>query len=380
MNPNFTFEIQAVDPKSGARAGILHTPHGAIETPTFMPVGTRASVKALTRSQLLNDLDARIILGNTYHLFLRPGSELIAEAGGLHGFMAWPRPILTDCGGFQIFSLGSTMKHSDEGVKFKSIIDGADHFWTPESNMLIQQQLGADIIMQLDVCAPYPAEYAEVELAMQRSLAWAKRCRVSQNNPQQALFAIVQGGMHTKLRLESIRQLGEIEQETSLFEGYALGGYSVGEPHSVMLESLSEITGALPKDRPHYLMGLGNPTSMLASINLGLDMFDSVLPTRTARLGTAFSSEGRLNLRNARFARDFSPLDPQCTCQTCQHHSRAYIRHLIQSKEITGAVLLSLHNVHYLLELTKKAREALLNGSYQEFLARWYDLPASDDY
>lgn len=379
MNKNFSYELVAEDPKSRARAGILHTPHGSIETPTFMPVGTRASVKGLTREELLA-LDAQIILANTYHLYLRPGSELIAEAGGLHGFESWPRPILTDCGGFQIFSLHETMKLDDEGVSFKSILDGSEHRWTPESNMCIQQQLGADIIMQLDVCAPYPAERAEVELAMQRSAAWAKRCRTRQDNPQQALFAIVQGGMYTDLRLENIERLKEIESQTSAFEGYALGGYSVGEPHEIMLESMAEVTGELPGDRPHYLMGLGNPTSMLASINLGIDMFDSVLPTRTARLGTAFSSQGKMKLRNACYTRDFSPLDESCTCPACTHHSRAYLRHLIQSKEMTGAILLSLHNVHYLLDLSRKARAAIIEGSYQEFLRNWYNSPAADDY
>lgn len=379
MNQNFTFEIQAVDAKSGARAGLFHTPHGIVETPTFMPVGTRASVKGLTRAQLL-DLDAQVVLSNAYHLYLRPGAELIAQAGGLHSFMSWPKPLLTDSGGFQIFSLKNTMKLDDEGVSFKSVLDGSMHRWSPESNMQLQQQLGADIIMQLDVCAPYPAERAEVARAMQRSASWAKRCRVSQHNPQQALFAIVQGGMHTDLRLENIERLQEIEEQTSAFEGYALGGYSVGEPHEVMLQSIAEVVPALPKSLPHYLMGLGSPTSMLASINLGLDIFDSVLPTRTARLGTAFSSEGRLNLRNARFARDFSPLDENCSCPTCLHHSRAYLRHLIQSKEMSGAVLLSQHNVHYLLDLTRKARAALLAGTYQVFLKDWYDSPASNDY
>lgn len=379
MNPFFKFEVQAVDPAGRARAGKVYTPHGVIETPTFMPVGTRASVKGLTRKQLL-DLGAQIILGNTYHLYLRPGAELIAEAGGLHGFESWSRPILTDCGGFQVFSLKDTMKLDDEGVSFRSILDGSEHRWTPESNMLIQQKLAADIIMQLDVCAPYPAEKSIVALAMQRSAAWAKRCRISQRNKKQALFAIVQGGMHTDLRLENIERLKEIEQEVSEFEGYALGGYSVGEPHDLMLESIEGISADLPLNKPHYLMGLGNPTSMLAAINLGMDMFDSVLPTRTARLGTAFSSEGRLNLRNARFARDFTPLDPKCNCPTCSHHSRAYLRHLVVSKEMTGAVLLSLHNVHYLLALMRKARTALLQGNFPNFLKDWYESPAADDY
>lgn len=379
MNANFRFEIEAVDPQSRARAGRLHTPHGDIETPIFMPVGTRASVKALTSAQLL-ELNAQIILSNSYHLFCRPGTELIAAAGGLHGFMGWPRPILTDCGGFQIFSLKDTMKLDDEGVGFRSIIDGAAHFWTPEDNMRVQQQLGADIIMQLDVCAPYPAEREEVELAMRRSYAWARRCRVYHTSPAQALFAIVQGGMHQDLRLENIKQLRLIEQETAEFEGYALGGYSVGEPHQQMLASMEEVTGYLPVDKPHYLMGVGNPKSLLAAIALGIDMFDSVLPTRTARLGTAFTSQGRLNLRNARFARDFSSLDENCSCATCQQHSRAYLRHLIQSKEISAAVLLSLHNIHYLLNLMQQARTALLQGSYQSFLANWLDSAAANDY
>lgn len=379
MNKNFTYEIIAEDPKSGARAGILHTPHGSIETPTFMPVGTRASVKGLTREQLLA-LDAQIILANAYHLYLRPGTELIKEAGGLHGFEAWPRPILTDCGGFQVFSLKDTMKLTDEGVSFKSILDGSMHHWTPEINMRIQEDLGADIIMQLDVCAPYPAERSEVELAMRRSAAWAKRCRLAHKNEKQALFAIVQGGMHPDLRIENIKMLLEAEQESSQFEGYALGGYSVGEPHDIMLANLEEVTPHLPKDRPHYLMGLGNPTSILASINLGIDMFDCVLPTRTARLGTAFSSQGKMKLRNAQYARDFSPLDVTCTCPTCTHHSRAYIRHLIERKEMTGATLLSIHNIHFLLDLTRRARKAILEGEYQSFLNEWYNSAAADDY
>jgi queuine tRNA-ribosyltransferase len=339
-----------------------------------MPVGTRATVKGVTVEQL-HDIDAQVVLANTYHLFLRPGSELIAQAGGLHRFMNWDRVILTDSGGFQIFSLADTLKLSDEGVKFRSIVDGTWHFWTPEDNMRIQQELGADIVMQLDQCPPYPAERDLVATAVRRSAEWALRCKEAHSREGQALFGIVQGGVHLDLRLESVERLGEIG-----FLGYGIGGYSVGEPHELMLETLSSVCGALPSDRPRYLMGVGNPTTMLEAIGAGVDLFDCVLPTRTARMGTAFSSEGRLNLRNARFTSDLGPLDPTCTCPTCQQYSRAYLRHLVNSKEMLGSILLSIHNLHYLLDLARMARESVEAGTFGELLSSWRSSPAADDF
>jgi len=370
----FDFELINVDPSTSARRGRFLTSHGAVETPLFMPVGTRATVKGVLPDQL-RSLGAQVVLANTYHLFLRPGSDLVREAGGLHAFMNWDRAILTDSGGFQIFSLADTLKLSDEGVKFRSIVDGAWHFWSPEDNMRIQEDLGADIIMQLDQCPPYPAEKEFVATAVKRSADWAARCKAAHRREDQALFGIVQGGVHLDLRLESIERLGEIG-----FPGYGIGGYSVGEPHELMLESLAPVCAALPADRPRYLMGVGNPTTILEAIAAGVDMFDCVLPTRTARLGTAFSSEGRLNLRNARFARDFGPLDGACACSTCTQYSRAYIRHLVNTKEMLGAMLLSLHNLHYLLDLTAQARAALEAGTFGEFLSAWRGSPACDDY
>ncbi len=370
----FDYELLATDPCSAARRGRFHTAHGPIETPVFMPVGTRATVKGITPVQL-HELEAQVVLANTYHLFLRPGSDLVAEAGGLHAFMNWDRAILTDSGGFQIFSLADTLKLDDDGVSFRSIVDGAWHRWTPEENMRVQQELGADIVMQLDQCPPYPAEEALVATAVRRSAAWARRCKDSHSRENQALFGIVQGGVYPHLRAESIERLVEIG-----FPGYGIGGYSVGEPHEVMLESLPAVCDALPKDRPRYLMGVGNPTTILEAIAVGVDMFDCVLPTRTARLGTAFSGEGRLNLKNARFSRDFGPLDPTCTCSTCSGYSRAYIRHLVKSKEMLGAILLTIHNLHYLLDLTRRAREAIEAGTFSEMLSEWRESPAFRDF
>ena len=370
----FDFEILASDAGSAARRGRFHTAHGPVETPVFMPVGTRATVKGID-PRTLRHLGADIILGNTYHLFLRPGSDLIAEAGGLHSFMGWDRAILTDSGGFQLFSMADTLKLDDEGVTFRSIVDGAWHRWSPEDNMVIQQQLGADIAMQLDQCPPYPAERSVVETAVERSARWAERCKVAHDRADQALFGIVQGGVHADLRLRSVRLLTQMG-----FPGYGIGGYSVGEPHDLMLESLGPVCDELPVDRPRYLMGVGNPTTMLEAVALGVDMFDCVLPTRTARLGTAFSSEGRLNLRNARFARDFGPLDPKCACAACRDHSRAYIRHLVNTKEMLGAMLLTEHNLHYLLDLMRRARASLEAGTFSQMLEEWRDSPAHADF
>jgi queuine tRNA-ribosyltransferase len=339
-----------------------------------MPVGTRASVKGVHPDRL-SLLGAQTVLANAYHLFLRPGDAVVEAAGGLNHFMGWGGTTLTDSGGFQVFSLADTVKVTDEGVAFRSIVDGAKHFWTPEDNMAIQQRIGADIVMQLDQCPPYPAERATVETAVRRSAQWARRCRDAHTRDDQLLFGIVQGGLHEDLRLESVERLAEIG-----FPGYGIGGYSVGEPHAMMLESLAPVCAALPADRPRYLMGVGNPTTILRAIALGVDMFDCVLPTRTARLSTAFSSEGRLNLRNARFATDMGQLDPECTCPTCSTFTRAYIRHLVTTKEMLGAILLSEHNLHYLLDLTAKARDAIGQGRYAAFLAQWLAGPAAVDY
>ncbi len=339
-----------------------------------MPVGTRGTVKGVTPEQL-HAVGAQVVLANTYHLFLRPGHEVVRDAGGLHSFMNWSGPILTDSGGFQVFSLADTLTVSDEGVTFASILDGSRHHWSPEQNMAIQAALGADIVMQLDVCPPYPATRDVVASAVERSAAWARRCKDAHSREDSALFGIVQGGVYEDLRLESVARLTEIG-----FPGYGIGGYSVGEPHDLMLESLGPVTAALPEDRPRYLMGVGNPTTMLRAIGSGVDMFDCVLPTRTARVGTAFSSQGRMNLRNAAYARDLGPLDPACTCPTCTQYSRAYLRHLVNVKEMLGATLLSIHNLHYLLDLTARAREAVEAGRYAAFLAEWMASPAADDY
>jgi queuine tRNA-ribosyltransferase len=375
----FSFNVEAVDPVSGARAGRLLTPHGAIETPVFMPVGTHATVKGILPGQL-EELGAQIILANAYHLFLRPGAGLIEQAGRLHRFMNWNHPILTDSGGFQLFSLADTLKVDAEGVSFASILDGSRHRWSPEDNMRLQNQLGADIIMQLDQCTPYPCERDVVETAVARSALWARRCRVAQQNPQQALFAIVQGGVFGDLRLESVARLLEIDANLQRFEGFGIGGYSVGEPHELMFETLGEVAGALPLDRPRYLMGVGNPSTLLSAVERGVDMFDCVLPTRTARMGTAFTSEGKLNLRNARFATDLEPLDPRCSCPTCKGYSRAYLRHLILSKEILASVLLSIHNLHFLIKLMALARQAIIKGDYERFLRDWRRSVASQDF
>ena len=384
---DFKFTLESAD-SSGGRAGRLHTPHGEIQTPLFMPVGTKATVKGVQTTELEN-MGAQVVLANTYHLAMRPGPELIAEAGGLHRFMNWDKAILTDSGGFQVFSLADTRKITDEGVTFQSIIDGSKHFWTPEENMRIQSLLGADIIMQLDECPPYPVEKSHVREATMRSLAWAKRCKEAHAQLEeqkleshgatsptaQALFGIVQGGTFTDLRTESARALADLD-----FPGYGIGGYSVGEPHEVMFESLETTTSVMPTDKPRYLMGVGNPTTLVHAIAAGVDLFDCVLPTRTARMGTAFSSEGRLNLRNARFAKDFGPLDALCPCDTCQNYSRAYLRHLIVSKEMLASTLLSQHNLYYLLDLTRKARAAICAGTYQQFMKDWDASPAADDY
>ena len=373
------------DAKSGnARALTFTTAHGDFHTPMFMPVGTSATVKGITSPQL-RELKSQVVLANTYHLSQRPGEDVVAQAGGVHKFMNYDGPMLTDSGGFQIFSLADTRKLDNDGVTFRSIYDGSYVRWTPEENMRIQEALGADIAMQLDQCPPYPATREFVERAVDLSAMWARRCLAAHKRPDQTLFGIVQGGMNLDLRLESIRRLREIEDESLAaggrrFGGFGIGGYSVGEDHETMFETLGQVARALPDDRPRYLMGVGNPTTLVRAVGEGVDMFDCVLPTRTARMGTAFSSQGRMNMRNAKYTRDFTPLDPECTCPTCQNHTRAYIRHLVKQDEMLGGILLSIHNLHYLLDLMRRAREAVLADAYAEFEAEWMASPAAKDY
>lgn len=378
----FDFKVEA---QCGhARAATFETAHGTVQTPVFMPVGTHATVKG-TLPETLQAIGSQIVLANTYHLSLRPGADLVEEAGGLHSFMNWKGPILTDSGGFQVFSLADTLKLDDDGINFRSIYGGDRVRWTPESNMDIQQKLGADIIMQLDQCPPYPATREFVQGAVDKSAAWAERCLKAHTREDQALFAIVQGGMHLDMRLDSIGRLQRIGDENQAqggrhFDGFGIGGYSVGEDHEVMFETLGDVARALPADKPRYLMGVGNPTTLVRAVHEGVDMFDCVLPTRTARMGTAFSSTGRMNMRNAKFKRDFTPLDHACDCPTCRQYTRAYIRHLVKSNEMLASVLLSQHNLYYLLNLMRKAREAILAGEYEEFYQEWMSSPAAKDY
>ena len=375
-----------IEARSGpARAGRYETAHGPFHTPLFMPVGTHATVKGITPDEL-HELGAQVVLANTYHLYMRPGCDIVEEAGGVGAFMAYDGPTLTDSGGFQLFSLAHMMKTADDGVTFWARdYDGSKHTWTPEDNMAIQERIGADIVMQLDQCVGYPAEREEVEASTKLSWEWAQRCLAAHKRPDQALFGIVQGGMHLDLRLESVNRLLETERRSveaggRRFDGFGIGGYSVGEEHEVMFETLGDVCAALPHDRPRYLMGVGNPTTLVRAVGVGVDMFDCVLPTRTGRMGTAFSSEGRLNLNNAKFERDFGPLDPQCACKTCRQHSRAYLRHLVKRKEMLAGILLSRHNLHYLIDLMSRARAAVLEDRYDAFLADWMNSPAADDY
>jgi len=356
-----TFTIQHTD--GAARAGELLTAHGVIPTPIFMPVGTQGSVKAVC-PQDLKDLGARIILGNTYHLYLRPGDEMIARRGGLHRFMHWDRPILTDSGGFQVFSLSALRKLSEDGVAFSSHIDGSKHFFTPEKAISIQHNLGSDIMMVLDECVPYGADYQYTRKSLERTTRWAARCRAAypQGGGEQLLFGIGQGGFFKDLREESIRQLRDIP-----FDGYALGGLSVGESKAEMMDILYHSAPLLPVEKARYLMGVGTPLDIVRGIDAGIDMFDCVLPTRNARNGTLFTSQGKLNIKRAEFAEDDSPLDPQCSCYTCRNFSRAYLRHLYQAREILSYRLNTIHNLSYFLSVVTAARQAIQDGAFQSF-------------
>lgn len=374
----FSYTIEATDTTTHARAGVFKTAHGDIQTPIFMPVGTKATVKGVWNEQL-KAAGARVILANTYHLSQRPGAELIARLGGLHNFEKWDGPILTDSGGFQVFSLAAHMKFADDGISFRAVdYDGAHTTWTPEKNMEIQQLLGADICMQLDVCPPYPASRAKVERAVELSSAWALRCKEAHAKKDQALFGIVQGGMHLDLRQQSIEALEEIGG----FPGYGIGGFSVGEDHETMFQTLSPLCEQyMPKGKLRYLMGVGNPTTLLRAVALGVDMFDCVLPTRTARMGTAFSSQGRLNLKHAQYETDSSVLDENCACPVCvTGYSKAYLHHLVKQKEMLGAEMLSVHNISYLLNLMREARKAILAGSYRAFIDAFLASSAARDF
>ncbi len=356
-----SYELLKECKRTGARLGRLHTPHGVIETPVFMPVGTQATVKAMTPEEL-KGLKAEIILSNTYHLYLRPGEELIREAGGLHRFMNWDRPILTDSGGFQVFSLGPLRKVSEDGVTFKSHIDGSTHFMSPERATQVQMALGSDIVMAFDECAPYPSTREYTEAALERTTRWAARCHEAHNRKDQALFAIIQGGMYRELRERSARELTAMD-----FPGYGIGGLSVGEPKPLMYEMLECTVPLLPADKPRYLMGVGSPDCLIEGVIRGVDMFDCVLPTRIARNGAVMTSHGRLVVRNADNARDFRPLDEECSCYACRNYTRAYIRHLFKADEILGLRLTTIHNLHFLLNLMKEIRAAIADDSLPEY-------------
>ena len=362
-NPVFSFELLAQD--GDARAGIFHTPHGDIPTPIFAPVGTQAAVKALTPAQV-EAAGASLILANTYHLFLRPGSELVAEMGGLHQFMQWQQPILTDSGGFQVFSLAQTRKVDDDGVTFKSHIDGSTKRLTPETSIAVQEQLGADIIMAFDECAhPYDRTY--ITSAMQRTHRWAERCQKAHVRTDQALFGIVQGGIFPDLREQSAEFIASLG-----FPGNAIGGLSVGETKAEMAAMLEVVNSILPADKPRYLMGVGAPEDLVEGIRRGIDIFDCVLPTRLARHQAAMTLTGRLNMLNASYAHDPQPIDPTCTCYACRGFSRAYIRHLVVAREILASTLLSIHNITTLLRITTAARQAVLEHRYTQFARDFY--------
>ena len=368
MSTPVTFELQHVCSQSGARAGILHTPHGQVETPVYMPVGTQAVVKAMT-SREMKEIGAPILLANTYHLNLRPGTKIIRDAGGLHSFMAWDRPILTDSGGFQVFSLAELNKISEEGVAFRNHLDGSALFMSPESSMEIQEQLGADIVMAFDVCSPYPCEHGQAQKDMERTHRWAQRCAAAHKRKDQALFGIVQGAFYEDLRQQSAQALARMD-----FPGYGIGGLSVGEPKEVMYRMLDITLPHLPMDKPRYLMGVGTPDCLLEGVKRGVDMFDCVLATRIARNGTALTSSGRLVVRNARYKDDFSPLEEGCDCEACRDYSRAYIRHLINTGEITGARLCSIHNLRHLTRLMEGARQAILEDRFLDYVKNFYAL------
>jgi len=361
VTDKFKFELIKTDSDTKARAGRLTTPHGAFDTPHFMPVGTQATVKTLS-SEDLSALNAQIILSNTYHLYLRPGHEVIRSAGGLHSFMNWPGPILTDSGGFQVFSLAELNKVTEQGVRFQSHIDGSRHFFTPELCVEVQNALGADIIMPLDECLPYPVDHDRTKESVGLTLRWAERCKKAHSDPGQALFGIVQGATFRDLRIECARELVRMD-----FPGYAIGGLSVGETPRTMYEIVEYTADELPPEKPRYLMGCGPPLDIFEAVERGVDMFDCVMPTRNARNASLMTSQGVVVIKNAAYAQDFSPPDPGCECPTCLNYSRAYLRHLFKAGEISAMRLATLHNVHFMLTLLVQIREAILSDHYLEF-------------
>ncbi len=363
-----TYELIYQSKKSRARVGKLHTPHGTVDTPMFMPVGTQATVKTLSPEEV-KEAGSGVVLANTYHLWLRPGADIVEKAGGLHKFMQYDGPMLTDSGGFQVFSLSKLRKISEEGVEFRSHIDGSKLFLSPEKAIEIENKLGADIIMSFDECIPYPATYEYAKESMMRTLRWAKRGKEAHKNPDtQALFGIVQGGEYPDLREYCAKELVKMD-----FPGYAIGGTSVGEPKEVYKEMIDMTIDQLPVDKPRYLMGVGSPVSILEAIERGIDMFDCVLPTRIARHGTAMTTTGRLVVKNAKYKEDFTPVDHNCDCYACKNYTRAYIRHLISANEVFGQRLLSIHNIHFLINLVNDAREAIKRDEFIEFKESFYE-------
>ena len=372
---NFWYELKHVCKQTGARYGILHTPHGDVETPMFMPVGTLATVKGISPEQL-KEMNSGVILSNTYHLWLRPGEDVVEKAGGLHKFMNYDRPILTDSGGFQVFSLGKTRKIEEEGVTFKSIIDGKKLFLSPEKAIDIQNKLGADIIMSFDECAPYPCTYDYMKKSVERTLRWAKRGQDAHaRKNDQALFGIVQGGEYPDLREMCAKELVKMD-----FPGYSIGGTSVGEPKEVMYKMIDDAIKWLPTDKPRYLMGVGNPIDLIEGAMRGVDMFDCVLPTRVARHGALMTSHGRININNEKYKYDFTPLDKDCDCYTCKNYTKAYLRHLHKSEELFGKNLLSIHNVRFLLKLSEDIREAIKNDRLADFKEEFLERYGRDVY
>lgn len=354
--------------QTGARRGRIHTPHGIIETPVFMPVGTQATVKSMTPEELKDEVKAQIILGNTYHLYLRPGNKLIKEAGGLHKFMNWDRPILTDSGGFQVFSLQDLRTISEEGVTFTSHLDGSKHIFTPESVMEIEEDLGADIIMAFDECCPYPSTYEYTKNSMERTTRWAQRCKEAhKTTDKQALFGIIQGGFYKDLREQSAKDLIELD-----LPGYAIGGIAIGEPKEEYLDILRYTTPLMPKDKPRYMMGIGSPDYLIEAAIAGIDMGDCVLPTRLARHGNAMTWNGKVNIRNAKYEKDFTTLDENCDCYTCKNYTKAYIRHLIKADEILGIRLLSIHNLRFLTKLMERVKIEIESDNLATFRDEFY--------
>lgn len=363
MSKDFYLEIKHIDKHCGARYGILHTPHGDVETPMFMPVGTLATVKCLSPEEI-KECGAGVILANTYHLHYRPGEEIVAKAGGLHSFMQYDGPILTDSGGFQVFSLSSQRKLTEEGVKFRNDFDGSEEMFTPEKAIAIEEALGADIIMSLDECIPYPADYNYTKKSTERTLRWAKRGLEAHKREDQALFGIVQGGSYTDLREHCAKALAAMP-----FDGYSIGGTSIGEPKDVCFQMVEDGIRYLPEDKPRYLMGVGSLDYILGGIARGIDMMDCVLPTRLARHGALMTSQGRINIKGAEYKEDFTPLDPECDCYTCKHYTKAYLCHLQRTNEEFGKRLNSIHNIRFLIKIVEGARKAIQEDRFLEYQA-----------